>query len=92
LINKQLFLFLEYTRFDKTYLKDDPTIEENSKTFDPNNNQLATYLWTSLGIGPQCRIKYTIMKDICTGNKGAVGAKCIPSLENKKYENFFFLV
>lgn len=74
-----LVLFAEYTRFDKTYLKDDPTIEENSNTFNSNANQLTTYLWTELIDGPQCRMKYTIMKDICAGKPEPLGAKCIVS-------------
>ncbi len=68
---------IDYTRFDKISIKEDPTIEEEiSGSFDSNNNQLTTYMWTSLSNGPQCRIKYTITKDICT-KKGALGAKCM---------------
>ncbi len=82
------FKILDYTRFTKTSIKEDPTIEENSGIFDPNNNQLTTYMWTILSNGPQCRIRYTISKDICTLNKGALGAKCIFSfiknVEKKK--------
>jgi hypothetical protein len=68
---------LDYTKFDQTSSKKDLTIEDDSITFDPNNNQLIAYMWTSLPNGPQCRIKYSIIKDICTANKGSVGAKRI---------------
>jgi len=68
---------LDYTCFAKTSIKTDPTIEENSGIFNPNNNQLTTYIWTILSNGPQCRIRYTISKDICITKKGALGAKCM---------------
>lgn len=74
--NCRNILFVEYTRFDKTYLSSELDIEENSKTFDPNYNQLMTYLWTDLTNGPCCRMKYTIAKDICGAKPQALGAKC----------------
>ncbi len=43
-------------------------------------------MWTILSNGPQCRIRYTIAKDICTLNKGALGAKCIFSFIKKNVE------
>lgn len=68
---------VDYTYFTKAYLDNEPSIEENSNTFDPNFNQLTTYLWTSLGNGPQCRMRYAIMKEICTANIQPPGARCI---------------
>jgi len=68
---------LEYTPFDTTSKKDDLTIEQKFGVFDSNHDQSTTYMWTTLSNGPQCRIKYTIIKDICTPNKGDIGGKCI---------------
>lgn len=67
--------FLAYTAFDKTSNKNDLTIEEKgSNTIDLKNNQLTTYLWTSLSNGPYCRIKYSIVTDVCS-TTARVGAK-----------------
>ena len=69
---------LDRTPFNKTSNTQDLTTQEAPKTpFNPNNNQLITYMWTSLPTGPKCRIKYTITPDICTSNKGSIGVKCM---------------
>lgn len=72
--------------FDKTSSLNDFKIRD--KDLDMivinNNNQLTTYLWTSTTNGPQCRIKYTIVKNICTMNNAYIGAKCMLFLLEKE--------
>ena len=69
---------LDFKVFGAFGNKETLIIEENPVSFDSNNNQFITYIWTDLSNGPQCRIKFTIIKDICTTQKGQkIGAKCM---------------
>jgi hypothetical protein len=67
----------DYTLFDITTNQQNEIIQETPRVFDSNNNQLTAYMWTIVR-GPQCRMKYTVLKDICTTKKGqTLGAKCM---------------
>ncbi len=68
---------LDYKQFGTIANQESLIIEEDPMSFNSNNNQFITYIWTDLSNGPQCRIKFTVIKDICTKQNQTLGAKCI---------------
>ena len=47
----------------------DQTIDETPISFNANYNSLIAYIWIDR-MGPYCRIKYSVSKDICTKKAG----------------------
>ena len=88
-------ILLEYKLLGRTVQQQNLILDEQPSSFDPNNNQLTSYLWTEADFAPQCRFKYTVTKDICTTNKGKrIAAKCIFILKNifSKKKRFLFFI
>ncbi len=76
-------ILLEYKLHGRSVQQQNLILDEYPSSFDPNNNQLTSYLWTGANFGPHCRFKYTVTKDICTTNKGKkLAAKCIFIFKN----------
>ena len=67
-----------FTLYDKTNVqtvysitlnREKESMDETSRPFDPAQNSFVSYLWIPT-VGPYCRLKYAVIKDICSAKQG----------------------
>lgn len=75
-----------YTLHSISLTREKETMEESARPFNPAQNAFVTYVWVQT-TGPYCRLKYTIIKDICTAKKGQrVGMKGLVRREMPEWQ------